>query len=78
MEPATAQPPDIHPGTGTPSQPHRYPHEPEHPVRDLPDTATASGYTSTFCGRAEQAARVRREMHWTTTCEPRRQSRCRP
>jgi anti-sigma regulatory factor (Ser/Thr protein kinase) len=41
MKPATAQPPDTHPGTGTP---------------------TAPGYTSTFCGRAEEAARVRREI----------------
>ena len=62
MEPATAQPPDTHPGTGTPSQPDRSPHQPEHLVRDLPDTATAPGYTSTFGGRAEEAARVRREI----------------
>ncbi len=62
MEPATAQPPDIHPGTGTPSQLTRYPHQPEHLVSDLPDTATARGYTATFHGRAEEAARVRREI----------------
>ena len=62
MKPATAQPPDTHPGTGTPSQPDRYPHQPGHPVRDLPDTATAPAYTSTFCGRAEETARVRREI----------------
>lgn len=44
MKPATAQPPNTHPGTGTPSDP------------------PAPGYTSTFGGRAEEAARVRREI----------------
>jgi serine/threonine-protein kinase RsbW len=44
MKPATAQPPNTRPVTGTPSDP------------------TAPGYTSTFGGRAEEAARVRREI----------------
>jgi len=62
MTPATAPPPQTHPATGTPAQPTRHPHEPDHPITDLPDTATAPGYTSTFGGRAEEAARVRREI----------------
>jgi hypothetical protein len=62
MKPATAQPPDTHPRTSTPSQPGRYPHEPDRLVTDLPDTATAPGYTGTFGGRAEEAAQVRREI----------------
>jgi serine/threonine-protein kinase RsbW len=62
MTPATAPPPDTHPGTSTPAQPGSYPHEPDHPVRDLPVAAAAPSYTSTFHGRAEEAARVRREI----------------
>jgi serine/threonine-protein kinase RsbW len=62
MKPATAQPPQTRPGTGTPAQPARHPDEPEQPVTDPPDTATAPAYTSTFGGRAEEAARVRREI----------------
>ena len=38
------------------------PHQPGHPATDLPDTATAPAYTSTFRGRAEETARVRREI----------------
>jgi hypothetical protein len=62
MEPATAQPPSIHPRACTPAHPDRHPHEPGHPATDIPGTATTPGYTSTFCGRAEEAARVRREI----------------
>src|SRR5579863_338331 len=63
MKPATPQPPDSHPGTGTPAQLTRSPDEPEPPVRgDLPGTVTAPGYTGTFGGRADEAARVRREI----------------
>src|SRR6266700_6010896 len=62
MKPATSQPADTHPRTSTPSQPGRYPHEPDRLVTDLPDTAMAPGYTGTFGGRAEDAARVRRKI----------------
>jgi hypothetical protein len=63
MKPATAQPPDTHPGTGAPAQPTRSPAEPEPPASgNLPGTVTAPGYTGTFGGRADEAARVRREI----------------
>ena len=55
MEPATAQPPDTRPRA--PAQPDSYPHQSGY----LPGTV-APGYTSTFRGRAEEAARVRREI----------------
>ena len=61
MEPAT----DTHPracAPGTPAPPDRPPHEREHPAGDLPGTAAGPGYTGTFGGRAEEAARVRREI----------------
>ncbi len=60
MEPATAQPPHTRPRACAPTQPNGHPHEPEHP--DAPGTMTVPGYTATFCGRAEEAARVRREI----------------
>jgi serine/threonine-protein kinase RsbW len=63
MKPATTQPPGTYPATGTSAQLTRSPDEPEPPVSgDLPDTATAPGYTGTFGGRAEEAARVRHEI----------------
>jgi hypothetical protein len=63
MKPATAQPPDTHPGTGTPAQLTSPPAGTGPPVSgDLPDTVAAPGYTGTFAGRAEEAARVRREI----------------
>jgi len=63
MTPAPAQPPNTYPATGTPAQLTRSPGEAELPVSgDLPDTVTALGYTGTFGGRAEEAARVRREI----------------
>jgi serine/threonine-protein kinase RsbW len=63
MKPATAQAPDTNPRTGTPAQLTRSPDEPEPPVRgDLPDSVTAPGYTGTFGGRTDEAARVRREL----------------
>ena len=55
MEPATAQPPDTRPRA--PAQPDSHPHQPGY----LPGTI-APGYTSTFRGRAEEGARVRREI----------------
>jgi serine/threonine-protein kinase RsbW len=63
MNPATAPPPGTHPRTGTSAQLTRSPDEPAPPVRgDLPDTVTAPGYAGTFAGRADEAARVRREI----------------
>jgi len=53
MEPATAQPATR---ICAPAQPDTHLHE---PVRPAPDP---SGYTDTFGGRAEEAARVRREV----------------
>ena len=54
-----------------PAQPDRCPHQPGHPATDLPDTATAPAYTSTFCGRAEETARVRREIaDYLNNCPP--------
>jgi hypothetical protein len=58
MKPATAQP-DTHLRTCPPPL-NTNPHEPGDPITDLPDTTP--GYASTFCGRAEEAARVRREI----------------
>jgi hypothetical protein len=54
MKPAAG----THPRASAAAQPagHMY------PPGDLPDPATAPGYTGTFCGRAEEAARVRREL----------------
>ncbi|MGH3192420.1 MAG: ATP-binding protein [Streptosporangiaceae bacterium] len=62
MEPATAQPADTHPRTRTPRPPVSYPRQPDHLTGDLPGTATGQGYTGTFHGRPEEAARVRREI----------------
>lgn len=58
MKPATG----THPRISAPAQPERHLHQPEDPAGDLPGTATAPGYTGSFCGRAEEAARVRREI----------------
>ena len=58
MEPTTAQPP--HTQTRIQAQPDS--HQPEDPANVLPGTATALCYAGTFDGRAEEAARVRREI----------------
>jgi len=58
MEPATAQPPR----TRISAQPDSHQHQPEDPASVLPGTATAPHYAGTFDGRAEEAARVRREI----------------
>jgi serine/threonine-protein kinase RsbW len=66
MEPATTQPPDAQ--TRIPAQPGRR-HQAEDPATVLPATATAPGYTATFDGRAEEAARARREItRYLGTC----------
>lgn len=57
MEPAT----DAHPRAYAPAQPDMHPHQP-HPARDLPGTAAVPDYVSAFHGRAEEAARLRREI----------------
>jgi hypothetical protein len=62
MEPATAQPPATHPRACPPAPPDDHPHQPAHPATDLPGATAAPAYTSTFCGRAEETARVRREI----------------
>jgi len=62
MEPATAQPPNTRLRACTPVMPDRRPHESGHSAPDLPVSTIASGYAGTFCGRAEEAARVRREI----------------
>ena len=62
MEPVTAQPPHTRPRACSPAQPDRHPREPRPPAPGPPGTATAPGYTGTFDGRAEEAARVRREI----------------
>jgi len=67
MEPATAQPPHTRPRDCAPTQPDGHPHESGHP--EAPGTMTAPGYTATFYGRAEEAARVRREIaDYLATC----------
>jgi hypothetical protein len=62
MQPAADQPPDAHPRTVTLARLNGNPREPEHPIGDLSDTATAPSYSGTFCGRADEAARVRQEI----------------
>jgi histidine kinase-like protein len=54
MEPAA----DTHPRTCAPAQPD----QPGHPAANPPGNQTAPGYAATFCGRAAEAARVRREI----------------
>jgi hypothetical protein len=61
MEPATAQP-ATRPEACPPAAPDPGPHQPGHPASDLPGTVTATSYASTFGGRAEEAARLRREI----------------
>jgi hypothetical protein len=62
MEPATAKPLGTRLQACTPAQPDTHPREPDPLDPDLPVTATAPGYTGTFYGRVEEAARVRREI----------------
>ena len=56
MEPAA----DTRPQTRAPAQPGT--HQPGRPAQDLPGTATAPGYASTFPGRADQLSQVRRDI----------------
>ena len=58
MKPAA----DTHPRVPGPAQPHTHPHQSGRPASDLPCTATAPGYASTFPGRADQLTQVRREI----------------
>jgi len=58
MKPAA----DTHPRTYAPALPDQRPRQPEHPAPDLPGTATAPGYASTFPGRTDQLGQVRREI----------------